>query len=266
MERTGNFVPGKNGSMNLSEIKSLDGFRSISLKEMDAVRLLDRVDTKFTFHFDQLPLILEELKPFYRILSFKASRITRYKTEYFDTPELKLYTQHHNGKLNRWKVRERKYGGSGQCFFEVKFKNNKGRVIKERIKIKELHDTIDGSSSPFLIQKTPYTPGMLEPVLTVLYDRITLVGYNLDERLTIDTRLSFLAKGESCSFPWLVIAECKQEKASCSPFISLMRQHHIRKQSVSKYCLGIASLYPEVKKNNFKKKLHHINHLNHAHS
>ena len=252
--------------MNASEPDILDTFGSISLEEMDSVKLLDRVDTKFAFHCDQLPGILEELRPFYRILSVNRSRITRYETCYFDTPDLKFYQQHHNGKLNRWKIRDRRYVGSDQCYFEIKFKNNKGRMIKDRIRIKELSGTIDGSSSAFLTKKTPFLPGMLRPVLTVLYDRITLVGINFDERLTIDTRLSFRAAGEERSFPKVVIAEIKQQKTSRSPFLSLMHQHHIRKLAVSKYCLGVASMFRDVKKNNFNIKLRHINNLNHAHS
>ena len=46
----------------------LDDLQTISLDELDKVKLLDRKDTKFVFNQNQLPSILEKIKPYYRIL------------------------------------------------------------------------------------------------------------------------------------------------------------------------------------------------------
>ena len=46
----------------------LNDLQTLSLDELDKVKLLDRFDTKFVFNQIQLPLILEKIKPFYRIL------------------------------------------------------------------------------------------------------------------------------------------------------------------------------------------------------
>ena len=46
-----------------------------------------------------------------------------------------LYHDHHNGKLNRYKVRRRRYIDTDTEFLEVKLKNNKKRTIKSRIKL-----------------------------------------------------------------------------------------------------------------------------------
>ena len=43
---------------------------------------------------------------------------------------------HQNKKLNRYKIRQREYLISDISFFEIKFKSNKGRTIKKRIKTK----------------------------------------------------------------------------------------------------------------------------------
>ena len=45
-----------------------------------------------------------------------------------------LYHRHHIGRSNRFKVRSRRYVESDLCFFEVKYRNNKGRTIKNRIR------------------------------------------------------------------------------------------------------------------------------------
>ena len=46
----------------------LNDFQKVSLVELDKVKLLDRQDTKFVFNQIHLPLILQKIKPFYRIL------------------------------------------------------------------------------------------------------------------------------------------------------------------------------------------------------
>jgi len=237
----------------------LNTFDPITLKEMEAVTLLDRTDTKFTFKAEKLPEILNELKDHYKVLDVNGVKLNKYETLYFDTPEFFLYTQHHNGKLNRYKVRFRRYVDTGLNFFEVKFKSNKGRTIKDRVKRKDLHENIEGKSESLLNEKTPLSSENLKPVIWVNYTRITLVSKHTTERLTIDTKLHFRNSISEKSIPTLVIAEVKQEKSKKSIFISLMNKHKINNSSISKYCFGILSLYENVKKNNFKYKLKQIN-------
>jgi hypothetical protein len=42
-------------------------FEKITLKEMDGVKLMDRVDVKYLIPLNVLPLILDEAKPLYRM-------------------------------------------------------------------------------------------------------------------------------------------------------------------------------------------------------
>jgi hypothetical protein len=258
-----------NGGMNIIEpnqdmnnsIEKLEGFDSISLGEMDAVKLLNRQDVKFTFPLCLLPGILENLKSEYRVLSIEGKRISRYETRYFDTPDLKMYIQHHNGKLNRHKVRFREYLDSGILFFEVKLKNNKGRTIKDRIRLEERDYTIHDETEDLLVRKTGFNAGMLKEILEVRYKRITLVRNNLMERVTFDLELNYKLDGQELTFPKLVIAEIKQDRTSRSPFTLLMQNTFIHKLSISKYCLGIACMHTDVKINNFKPKLLHVKKL-----
>jgi hypothetical protein len=242
-------------------INILNLFDPISLEEMDSAKLLDRMDKKYLFHHDQLAGILENCQGDYKVLTINGKRFSHYETHYFDTRDLKMYIQHHNGKLNRHKVRYRKYVDSGLCFFEVKFKTNKGRTIKDRVKVKELQSSIFGAPEQLLIKRTDFEAATLQESLEVKYNRITLVNKNLSERVTIDISLSYSNKDITCSYPSLVIAEVKQEKASRSPVITLLQERSIHPYSISKYCLGIASLNENVKKNNFKPKLLHVKKL-----
>lgn len=241
--------------MSPQTLSNLSAFDPITLKEMDGVKLMDRTDTKFLFNIDQLPKILEEAACFYKILDMDGNRISRYKTLYFDSENFKLYNEHHSGKLNRYKIRHRTYVESNLGFLEVKFKNNKGRTLKTRIKEIEVPQLTDGKAFDFLQKTLPFDPLILIPKIWINYSRITLVNKISAERLTLDLNLEFEKDGEKEQLNQLVVAEVKQDSKVASPFISIMRKKHIREGSISKYCFGVASSFPEVKRNNFKRKL-----------
>jgi hypothetical protein len=86
----------------------------------------------------------------------------------------------------------------------------------------------------------------------------------MNERLTIDMDLHYRFGEKTAEFPNIVIAEVKQDRSQKSMFISLMMKNHIQQVSISKYCLGIATLVDQVKKNNFKVRLNYINKINHV--
>ncbi len=238
-------------------------FEPVSLEKMNEVKLLNRIDSKFVFNVSKLPGILEQLYPVYFVLEVNRVRLQRYETLYFDTPEHHLYLNHHNKRLNRFKVRSRKYLDSGLCYFEIKTKTNKRRTIKERNRQTGPREEIAGKQERLLTSLTKLTPDLLRPALWVYFNRITLANREMTERVTLDTGLGFKHESAEHTFDGIVIAEVKQNR-SASSFISNLLQHeHIPKTNISKYCLGIISLNQHIKQNNFKQKLHLINKLNH---
>jgi len=239
----------------------LSGFEPISLKQMDKVKLLNRMDTKYAFNEKLLPLLLQNLTAHYDILEIDEQREYPYQTVYFDTENFTTYMHHHNGRLSRYKIRLRRYLASDQNFFEIKCKNNKKRTIKTRITVEGYSPEIAGPSEELLLKLTPYTAKELMPVLTVNYSRITFVSKNMDERVTIDTNLAYKAGLNEKSFNKLIIAEIKQDKTEVSPFTRELHRLHINELRISKYCLGILSLYEGIKQNNFKPKVRSINHI-----
>ncbi len=234
----------------------LQTFQPIDLKEMDSVKLMNRTDTKFIFNISHYQNVMNEIKDHYRVLEIDGKRISRYETLYYDTSKYDLYKKHHQGKLNRYKIRHRTYVESNIGFLEVKFKNNKGRTIKTRISQKDV--PVAGwqdESETFLNKMLPFQPQSLVPVIWINYSRLTLVNKSSAERLTIDLGLEFKWQDHSQKLDRLVIAEVKQEKRKASPFMTVMKKYHIREGSISKYCMGIAFTFNDVKKNNFKNKL-----------
>ena len=243
------------------KIDLFGGFLPISLDEMNKVKLLDRMDRNYMFHVSQLNDVLSFASNHYYILEISDKRFARYETTYFDTPDFEMYTLHHNGKLNRYKVRFRSYVDSNLNFFEIKFKSNKGRTIKSRLKLPSNKWSLEGDTGRLLERNTTYKSSDLNPALKVNYNRITLVNKNMTERLTIDFDLNYVCGEKSANLPSLVIAEVKQDKSGSSEFISIMQQKRIKPASISKYCLGIASTVDNVKLNNFKQKIRYVNQI-----
>ena len=238
---------------------TLDGFAPVSLTEMQDVKLLDRLDTKFTFRQDQLPGLLDEMAAHYRLLEINGARTHRYETLYFDTDGLDLYARHHSGKYSRYKIRYRRYVESGVCFFEVKTKNNKGRTVKQRIERPAIPANLTGDEVALLERETPLKVGAFKPVMWVHFTRLTFVSKTAPERLTLDLDLSYQSESLQAGFPRLAIAEVKQDKlSSASPFVRMMRARRIWQGSMSKYCFGIIHLYPHVKMNRFKERMKQI--------
>jgi len=211
------------------------------------------------FHSCILPEVLSVLQNKYDALAINGKNYARYETIYFDTPDYEMYTKHHNGKLNRYKVRFRNYVDSGLTYFEIKFKSNKGRTVKSRIKMDNKNLSIGGNAQKLLEDKTIYIASSLVPAIQVNYNRITLVNKNMAERLTIDFGMNFTRGDQHIDLPNLIICEVKQERSGKSPFISIMRKKRIKCGSMSKYCLGIASMVNNVKINNFKSKVRYVN-------
>lgn len=240
----------------IDEVKSaLDRFDPITLEEMDSVKLMDRTDLKFNFNIRHLPEFLDSIRDHYRALEVSGTRMSRYETLYYDTPAFDLYKTHHKGKPTRFKIRARKYVESNLNFFEVKHKNNKGRTVKSRVKKKIETNDIVGNASEHLKDKTGMESDNLEPKLWVNYTRITLVNRFEQERLTIDIDLFVKNDDSSFSFDGLVIVEAKMSKQQNTPFVQLLKEKHIRQGGMSKYCMAVSKLVPDLKSNNFKPKL-----------
>ena len=234
-------------------------FDSISLDEMNNVSLMKRTDTKFIIHENDLMAVLKNIRETYKILEIDGHRIMTYNSLYFDTPTKKFYKDHHNGKVNRTKVRMRKYVESGICFLEVKQKDGKGKTNKTRTSIDDFETKLSSNSKDF-IQKVTNRSFDLEPIIWNEFNRITLVNKTAKERLTIDLNLSFKINNSFKTYNNLVIIEVKQERFTrTSPVVKELKSKQINPYSLSKYCIGMIGIYSDLKYNRFKKKVIKIN-------
>ncbi len=247
--------------VNEDDVKEeLENFNSISLTDILQIELLNRRDSKYVFGLHKLIPMLQRLRNYYSVLTIDGLRLFNYESMYFDTTDFSLYQAHHNGKLNRYKIRYRRYVDTDTCFFEIKFKTNNGRTVKTRIQDLFISNTIEGKSIAFIEENTPYLANDFEPKLLIFYKRITLASIERQERFTIDLSLDYFNFQDYNNVPNLVIAEIKQDRVALdSPVFRVFKELRIKPMGMSKYCIGIVKSYPNLKSNRFKPKVLMLN-------
>ncbi len=220
---------------------------------------MNRVDRKYWFPVSDIPEILKMAKDEYDILEIKNQRIMEYETTYFDTRDDQMYRSHHNQKLNRYKIRKRRYLATEKKFLEIKLKNNKKRMIKERIESAGTADTFTLEESAFLLQKSPFEGSRLFPALENRFSRITLIHKEKTDRCTLDFNLKFQNPLGTITLKNMAVAEIKRSRnKQSSPLLNILRKKRIRQRGLSKYCTGRAILEPGLKQNAFKQRLRFV--------
>jgi len=237
---------------------SLNAFESHSLADQSSSALMDRVDTKYLIDAAELNQCLAELTAEYTVLEMNGCRGMAYDTLYFDTPGRQLYLDHHNGKLNRVKVRTRHYRATGERFLEVKVKTNKLRTSKQRMVLTGAEP--DARTLHHFLQEQLGLPATrMLPALFVHYHRITLLSRTGHERVTVDTDICFEHSGEHqrIGLPGVVLVEVKSLRHQRrSPVLDILKRMGHRPVSFSKYCIGTALLCRgRIKANRFKPVL-----------
>ncbi|MBS2100510.1 polyphosphate polymerase domain-containing protein [Carboxylicivirga linearis] len=243
----------------LREIVSF--YDSIGMEDMGQVKLMNRIDTKFLLSPKVLISCLSEHIEDYKVVEIKGRRILSYHTNYYDTNDLRMYYEHHNGKNRRYKVRYRKYAESGDEFLEIKMKH-KGRTHKKRVAVNGFEESIKGDEKQFVDVNSPYHANDLISVLSTDFERITLVSKTTCERITIDLNIQFSDKQSTKDLDNCVIVEVKRNREDVySSFARTIKKHGFLPLSISKYCLGTIALNNDVKYNRFKPKLRTVSGL-----
>ena len=162
---------------HISFEEPLHALAPITLEEMESVKLMNRIDTKYlTDEATLLGVLSDAAAAGYRVLVADGARISPYDSVYFDTEGLRMFSDHHNRRLRRQKVRTRAYVNSGEAYLEIKRKNNKGRTKKKRtgIPVGELPDfRSDEAACRYLAGHSDFEAGQLQPTLETLFERIT---------------------------------------------------------------------------------------------
>lgn len=232
----------------------------ISLEEvMSEAALQTRVDKKFLLNSGQFTELMGRLGEDFRIMQIGERRLFNYESVYFDTPELEMFTAHKQGRRRRYKIRTRTYADSGLCMFEAKFKGLRGQTVKHRIPYEVRNrNGITEEAEEFLRERlrTEYNQEMPEllPVMRSDYVRGTFVNPLDEERLTCDVNLVYSQDGSVVHGPDLFVIETKTADGRGAADTALAKMG-IRPVSMSKYCIGIALLHPQLAANKWSRLL-----------
>jgi len=242
--------------MNLPE-ENLRSLKPVCLDDIDNLRLLNRVDRKYLLNKTEFLRFSEKVVLMdYNVLTINNTILQNSETTYYDTPNLQLYLDHHNKRLNRVKIRIRNYKTTGVSFLEVKRRVNKGgETRKKRMLLKD--DLLVGEEEKKFIKKySRITASQLQPVAKTNFERFTLTSEKCMERVTIDFDLTIFFQEQSYNFKDIIILEVKRAKNSGTAGISdYLKEERIHPVSLSKYCLAVAALNPNIKHNAFKPLL-----------
>jgi hypothetical protein len=235
---------------------------SISLAELnESAELLTRVDNKYfvpaaTFH--QLIAALPELQ----VLEIDGRRTFYYESVYFDTPDLLTYRAHLQQRRRRFKVRTRTYVDSGLCMFEVKTTGTRGNTVKERIEYPVADRTVLNNEAYAFMARTLWEafgygiPVGMQISMVNLYRRTTFAAPSEGSRLTCDVAVScHSAQASIWDNGSHVLVESKSANGD-GQADRMLRWLGVRPVSVSKYCVGIAALYPGMGGNPWRTVLH----------
>ena len=242
-------------------VEPLQALAPITLDEMGSVKLMNRIDSKYlTDERTLLGVLRDAAAAGYRVLVADGARISPYDSVYFDTEGLRMFSDHHNKRLRRQKVRTRAYVNSGDAFLEIKRKNNHGRTKKKRtgIPMADLPDfRANDAACRYLAGHSDFEAGQLLPTLETLFQRITLVNPDLTERLTIDTNLCFknFRTGLETSLLDTVIIEIKQDGHAASQMKGILLDHRVKPARISKYCIAVTLTDPSARAGRFKEKV-----------
>ncbi len=237
----------------------LGKFDPVGLDELTAAAdLQTRQDRKYLVPLAELSSLLKQAGPSTRILTIDELRRFRYRSTYFDTPSLQSYFDAARRRPSRFKVRTRHYVDTGHCVLEVKTRDRRGLTVKHREHcepVEEADLTPAGRRFVESIAQTVEAAPHLTPHLTVTYHRSTLLLAESRARVTIDTELTWRGPDGRClNLGPVVLVETKTEGRPCFVDRLLWKARH-RPTTISKYCTGLAALYPHLPSNKWNRVL-----------
>jgi hypothetical protein len=249
--------------MSSGVVERLLAMDPISLDELNEVAALQtRVDRKYVVPRESLASVLDALGDDCHVLDFGGARDSLYESVYFDTPDLASYLSAARKRRRKFKIRTRAYLDTGACYLEVKTAGGRSTTVKERIEYalddrdvitdegREYVNAVMAETGVADLRETP-----LEPRLVTGYRRSTLYIPSSGARATIDLGLELKTDdGRKLVLPELAVVE---SKSAGGPTVvdKLLWRHGHRPDSISKYCVGLAALHPELPSNKWRRVL-----------
>jgi hypothetical protein len=229
----------------------------VTLAELDALASLQtRRDRKYVVPRAELDRVLAELGGKARILEIDGARTFRYRSVYFDTPDLALYLAAAHGLPRRAKVRTRTYVDADACVLEVKVRDGRGRTVKHRFpySIDNAMRLTEVARRTIASIGAPLAAGARVPTLVTSFERATLL-LGANGRATIDVDLGFTSMDDrSARMEQVAVIETKSTHGA-TRLDRLLRAAGHRPHRFSKYGTGLAVVRPELPSHRWRRAL-----------
>jgi hypothetical protein len=228
---------------------------------VQARALQQRVDRKYLLATNGLEALITRLCPDYCLLRAGQQVWARYESIYFDTLDRALFHAHRRGLRPRFKVRVRHHLDRELTFLEVKRKERSGRTVKYRLALPFSQAELGPREHTFIEAHALLDAECLLPRLSISFRRLTLLGRDINERVTIDRDFMVKAGSHSEQLDRLVIAEVKQPRfLNHVGAVAALRSINAIENALSKYCLGTILVAP-VRANVFKPAVRAVERL-----
>ena len=234
----------------------------IGLAELMALaELQTRVDRKYFVPAETFRRLIGELAGELHVLEIDGLRSFGYESVFFDTPQLSTYRAHLQRRRQRFKARTRTYTDSGLTMFEVKLTGSRGETVKQRVPYPTEHraelteEALAHLGDTLCRAYHQNLPTGLRPTLVTTYRRTTFVSRTGHSRLTCDVGLVCRdGEHEVRDTGTHVLVESKSSVGGGAAD-RILRDLGVRPATVSKYCVGVAALHPELPSNPWHQTL-----------
>ena len=242
----------------------LDRLHPVSLAEInERAALVTRTCRKYLLPADLVPALFDGAEDAFGVLEIDGRTSFLYSSTYLDTPDLRTFHDHRQGRRLRYKVRTRSYVDTGTTMFEVKLKGARGITDKVRVELPpgspvdrltwRTRDFLDRSLSRCRLAP----PDVLRPSAVTDYRRTTVVALSGEERVTIDHDLvGYRGDWEVRMRPNVVLLEVKTRGG----LTTTERRLHalgVREARFSKYAAALAALEPDLRGNRWHRAMGH---------
>ena len=233
---------------------ALSRFETISLEELSSqAELLRRFDTKYVVPLDQLKHLYGELPSSTKVLAIAENLETSYVTNYYDSLEFQTYFDHLKQRRKRFKIRTRYYGESSNGYLEIKIKMSRGQTQKVRwpIDVQDVQSPLGEQHIAMLngaLTNASYDSLNCSYIKSVetTFLRNTFFIPNATERITVDANFHATLHGASINLGTNnAIVEIKSP-AQVGQTHRIFTHMGIRPLSVSKYCVALTALRPDL--------------------
>ena len=178
---------------------------------------------------------------------------------YFDTPQLKMYFEHHNRSASRYQVyRKYKYNNEKSQLI-VKSSDNKNNRNKKKFRTSDFEARIPLKYFDYIDKNTNHPAFQLKPVLNCDFNRYVFTNKSNDLLITIDADLSFWNDYKTNYLPDLAVATIKTKNYSPQREIAnALKLAPGFPSGLNKFSIGMALTNPDLKQNMLKQKIYNL--------